>query len=293
MQSARETCGPAQPHEHRKEHRIVIRKRRPRVRGPFRVSALALTLATLISSAGCFEPARLHTVDRYRAGVVFVLPGIEGRSFANYNIAVGLDEGGVPSAIEIYDWTIGVPGAQLANLALLPRNKEKAAQLAQRIVAHQDNYPGTPVHLVGHSGGAGLLVLAMEALPADRRVDSAVLLAPALTPDYDLSRSLLHVSRMYNFYSNLDLGLLGLGTSLFGTIDRDFGPSAGAIGFQSPFDAFDASADLYRARLTQVEWTPELMRVGATGNHFGWSSRTFARLYLAPLLKNRSLPTLP
>lgn len=271
----------------------MICQRRPRVRGPFRASATAFSLAALSTLVGCFEPARLHTVDRYRAGVVFVLPGIEGRSFANYNIAVGLDEGGIPSAIEIYDWTIGLPGAQLANLALLPRNREKAAQLAQRIVAHQNEYPGTPVHLVGHSGGAGLLVLAMEALPADRRVDCAVLLAPAVTPDYDLSRALLHVARMYNFYSNLDLGLLGVGTSLFGNIDRDFGPSAGAIGFQPPFDTMDASADLYRARLVQVEWTPELLRVGASGNHFGWSSRTFARLYLAPLLKNRSLPTLP
>ena len=71
------------------------------------------------------------------------------------------------------------------NLRAIDHNQREAHKIAAKIVAYQDRYPGRPVHLVGYSGGAGVAVLTLEALPPDRRVAEAIS-APTLASDYDL-----------------------------------------------------------------------------------------------------------
>lgn len=247
---------------------------------------MAGVLCGLSAAAGCRVPHKTHTSDRYVYGMVLVLPGIEGRSVWNRNIAVGLDEGGVSSAIEVYDWTSGMPGGYVYNLANLDRNRAQARKVADRILAHRRRYPGSPVHLVGHSGGGGIAVLTLEALPPGRQIDQAILLAPALSPDYDLTLALRRTRRgLCNFYSTRDVGFLKVGTSLFGPIDRNYGVSAGAVGFKVPEGLNESDRQLYDSRLRQVRWNPQLKEVGASGSHTGWASRKFAREYLAPLIK--------
>jgi len=251
-----------------------------------RCIALAGLTCLLLLGAGCRLPERLHTARRYEHGIVFILPGIEGRSIWNRNVALGLDEGGVASAIEIYDWTTGLPGGFVVNLADLQRNREQARRLAERIVQYRDEHPRGTVHLVGHSGGAGIAVMALEALPAGRQIERAILLAPALSPTHDLAAALGHTRfGIYNFFSPRDVGLLVVGTSVFGQMDREHGISAGAIGFHAPPDASDEDRALYRARLRQVRWTPRMKLVGADGSHIGWTSRRFASEYLAPIIR--------
>lgn len=250
----------------------------------------SLLLATLLLFSlvpGCADPPkRLRAAARYRRGLVLVLPGIEGRSVLNRNLAVGLDQGGVTSAIEIADWTVGVPGVYLPNLLDLERNRRAAARLAARIEAYRREYPGRPVHLVGHSGGGGIAVLTLEALPEDGSIEMALLLAPAVSPDYDLSAALRRTRRgLCNFYSARDVTLLKVGTTIFGSIDRVHGTAAGAAGFKPPPGLTDAGRELYAARLRQVEWTPRLRRYGADGTHVGWVTRRFARTFLAPLIQ--------
>lgn len=252
---------------------------------PRRVAGWALLALLLPAAPGCWVPRRLSDSDRYRRGIVYVLPGIEGRSPWNRNIALGLDAGGVRSAIEVYDWTSGLPGGYVYNLADLRRNRREARKLADRIISYRQRYPGAPVHIVGHSAGGGIAVLTLEALPAGRQIDMAILLAPALSRDYDLSTALRRTSfGVCNFYSNKDLGFLKLGTSLFGAVDRNFGYSAGAVGFEQPPGLGRAESQLYDQRLRQVRWTPRLREVGASGGHFGWASSQFATEYLAPLI---------
>ena len=61
------------------------------------------------------------------------------------------------------------------------------------------------------------------------------MLAPALSPTYDLSRALRAVRReMVVFWSPLDVIILGAGTRVFGTIDRVKTASAGLVGFRVP-----------------------------------------------------------
>ena len=178
----------------------------------------ALAMLGPLCLTGC-TVADLATADRYSNGLVVVLPGIEGRSIYNVNIARGLADGHVKSAIEIFDWGLGTPGGFLVNLTALERNRRQAEKLARRIVRYQEAFPGRPVHLIGHSGGAGIVVLALDALPEGRRVTAAYLLAAAVAPDHDLTVTLEHSELgIWNFYSPKDVGFLAVGTSVFGLL---------------------------------------------------------------------------
>ncbi|HSG69520.1 MAG TPA: hypothetical protein VLA12_03850, partial [Planctomycetaceae bacterium] len=53
----------------------------------------------LASSSGCSYFQNLNNPNRFQNGYTLVLPGIETASFANSNIAQGLENGGVTSAI--------------------------------------------------------------------------------------------------------------------------------------------------------------------------------------------------
>lgn len=239
----------------------------------------------LVADVGCRLPASVRTELRYERGLVLVVPGIEGPSIWSRNIALGLDDGGVASAIEMYDWTTGLPGALVVNLTYLERNRKQAEMLAERIAEYQDEHPQRPVHLVGHSGGAGIAIMALDALPADRQIERAIVLAPALSPTYDLTTALARTRfGIYNFFSSRDVGFLMVGTSLLGPIDREFGISAGAIGFRAPRDASQEDRALYRERLRQIRWAPRMKLAGADGSHLGWASRRFAEEYLAPII---------
>jgi pimeloyl-ACP methyl ester carboxylesterase len=217
-----------------------------------------------------------------------ILPGIEGKSPANVSIAKGLDDGGVRSAIEIYDWTTGAAFFGL-NLRYLERNKREARHIADRIMDYQDRYPGRPVHLIGHSGGGGVTVLALEALPANRKVTGAILLAAAVAPEYDLRQALRRVDRaVYNFYSPYDVGFLKLGTTIMGTIDGRHTTAAGVRGFRIPWGLNEEGRLLYSEHLRQQRYTGSMARSGHAGGHFGWSDRQFVADWLAPIVHSNS-----
>jgi pimeloyl-ACP methyl ester carboxylesterase len=240
--------------------------------------------------------ADLSSPERLESGLVIVLPGIEGRSPLNVNIARGLDEGGVSAAIEIFDWTTDVPGGVLINLTDLDRNTRVAQTLRRRILNYQRRFPGRPVHLVGHSGGGGVSLLAIEALPRDVQITSAILLAPAVSPSRNLCKALRRTHYgIFNYHSKHDTAYLVWGTRLFGTIDRQYGTSAGAVGFERPPQLDEKDAPLYR-KLHQIPWRRKMMEHGHLGGHTGWAGREFVREVLAPLvvsLDDGALPTGP
>lgn len=251
----------------------------------------ACALSVLAAASGC-SVRDLGTSDRLARGLVVVLPGIEGRSAFNVSICRGLDDGGVDCAIEIFDWNAPTPFLPLANLAALDRNREQAAKLAKRVIAYQGDYPGRPVHLVGHSGGAGIAVFAMERLTPAQAVSGAVLLAPALSPEYNLAKALQRSDHgIFSFYSKRDVLLLGLGTTIAGTMDRNSGPSAGAVAFEAPHS--NASRSLYKDKLYQVAWSPRMARAGNSGSHLGWTDREFVQTYLAPLIMQQQTGRFP
>lgn len=248
---------------------------------------LGAVLLLACVTSGC-SVADLTDGPRLARGLVVVLPGIEGRSQFNVNIARGLDSGGVHCAIEIYDWNTKVPFGSLVNLTFIDRNREQARALSARILEYQRDYPGRPVHLVGHSGGGGLAVMALEAHPRNSPMCGAILLAPAVSPEYDLRRALRRADQgIVNCYSKLDVMFLELGTGLFGNVDRGRGPAAGAVGFDVSRRSMFAEYD----KLKQLAWSQKMIRHGHYGGHFGWADRTFVSRYLAPIIMRQQSGT--
>lgn len=207
------------------------------------------------------------------------LPGIAGDSVFDRWWMNALNEGGLGAQAELFDWT--ARDRWFAALHARQRNQREAQRLAERITQISRNEPSAQVIITAQSGGTGVLVWALERLPDDVRVRSALLVAPAISPCYDLSAALRHVDhRMYAFVSAGDFFILGAGTSVFGTMDGANAEAAGRFGFRAPRAAEQAQY----AKLKNVDYDPAWLWYGNFGDHTGAMSLTFARYVLAPLL---------
>ena len=249
-----------------------------------RIKVLLFMSVLTLSAVGCSQPY----VSEYRLdqGLAVVFTGIEGRSGLNEDICHGLNAGGVDWAIELNDWTIGLPGSGLINLRNEMRNRQKAAEIARRVGKYIVDYPGRPVVLIGQSGGAAIAVWVAESLPPGRKVDGVVLLAATLSPEYSLDEALLNSRRgIVSFHSARDWVFLGAGTSLAGTMDGAYGAAAGQRGFTVPTDG--PRAGLYGLKLFQVAWSDQVHPSGF-GGHLTSGSREFVARHVAPLCRASS-----
>lgn len=202
---------------------------------------LTLACAALLSLIGCVGSGinqDFASPDRLTQGLVIILPGIEGESPWNHDIRSGLLDAGVQGALPIYRWGRPIPVAgPLINQMDILGNRLEGRRIAQMIVDFQDNHPGRPVYLVGHSGGGGVAVFAAESLPEGRFVQGLVLLSASISCDYDMQKALNHCeSGIVNFYSPQDVGLLVIGTTLAGNVDGARGPASGQRGIQRPYE---------------------------------------------------------
>lgn len=230
---------------------------------------------------------RFRTPERMEHGLVIVLPGIEGQSFLNHNVVRGLDAAGYCGAIRIFDWTTRLYPLFLVHLRSRMLHRRAIRKLRQQIVDYCRDYPGRPISLIGHSGGAGIVSLTLRELPDDCQVDHVVLLAAALSPGFNLASSLKHVKhRLWSFYSPYDIAFLALGTVVCGTIDGRWTVSGGNCGFHLPDDVTDEDRALYAERLRQVRFQSDMVRSYNLGEHLGWTSSVFVAEWIAPLLNS-------
>jgi pimeloyl-ACP methyl ester carboxylesterase len=207
------------------------------------------------------------------------LPGIAGYHWVDRQFLAGLREGGFEGEQAVRNWPGDDPG--LAALLARKRNQTESRAVADAIVARARANPGGRIILTGHSGGAGIAVWALEKLPEDVKVDTVLLLAPALSPGYDLTRALSHVrGTMYAFTSTFDAVVLGAGTTAFGTIDGVRCEAAGRWGFVAPEGADEKAYE----KLVQVPYDAKWMRDGNIGDHIGPMGKTFAKNVLTPLV---------
>jgi len=244
---------------------------------------LSVTLA-VASLAGCarFEPVTAAQLDR---GYVLLLPGVANKPASMTGIAGGLRDAGIDCAIERDLWG-SRPFGELKNVQSLERNRKWAADRAGRLAEYRCSHPEQPITLIGYSGGGAIALFVCESLPTDVKVDRLILLASAVSPDYDLAPALEHCRRgIVNVYSHEDWFNAGLLTETFGTMDRKKTSTAGRLGF------LDANGKLaVRDGLTQIAWTPDWRKLGHWGGHLGYESRTWAREVLAPLIPLASGP---
>lgn len=241
---------------------------------------LTCSASHLVTPLGKLVPARKFSVtssERLSAGLVIILPGIEGRSFLNLGILNGLLDAGVPYALEVYDWTSGLPFAGLWHLRDRARHRNEASRLASRIAAYETEYPGRPVWVIGHSGGGGIALLTLRALPRDVRVRGVVLIAAAIDPAFDLPSVEEHVeTTIWNVSSFLDCLFVGIGTVIFGTIDGVHTISAGCCGFRKSATR----------KLREMPYRFGMFPSFHFAGHFGCVNRRFVERYIAPLLRD-------
>jgi pimeloyl-ACP methyl ester carboxylesterase len=166
-------------------------------------------------------------------------------------------------------------------------NRDRQARLlADEIQRFRAAQPVYPAFLVAKSGGSGVVVKALELLD-DESVETVVLLAPALSPGYDLTPALRAVRReIVVFWSPLDVFILGAGTRLLGTADRVRSVAAGMVGFHVPAPVhLEPERTGQYAKLRQIRWRPRMAATGYLGGHFGPDSPMFLRRYVVPLLR--------
>lgn len=227
------------------------------------------------------------TPERLDKGLVVVLTGIHGRLWLSESIMKGLADGGVDEAVEIYDWTYEGHLLPFYNLGAIERNHQEARKIAQHLTEYQGSHPGAPVTLVGYSGGGPLAVWTAELMPPGHKLDGVVLLSPPLVPEYDLAPALSASRRgIVNFYSHKDVIYLGLGTLVFGTMDKQNRISAGNVGFSCTQPATrPAEANAAYARFWQVPYRDEMAATGYTGSHLTIGESAFIQQYVAPLVR--------
>jgi pimeloyl-ACP methyl ester carboxylesterase len=219
-----------------------------------------------------------------RAQLIHV-PGIGGHMRIDDSLIAGLRDGGIDAEIQIYDWT--GPDRGLVSLGSTTRHASESAKVAEMITSIARADPRRKIILTGHSGGAAIVVWALEKLPNDVHIDTLLMMQPALSPSYDLNKALSRVrGHAYSLYSVHD-PVLGPGTRLLGTMDRVRTEAAGAVGFTDPPNAADHAQ--YQ-KLTQFEYQDSWMRYGDIGDHIGPMRRSFAKNMLAPLLLTGKLP---
>lgn len=244
---------------------------------------LLVVLVASAAATGCSPTSEeFVTPERLDHGLVIILPGIEGEGPLSYNIRTGLLRGGVASALPIYRWGRPIPlaGPMLNQMDVLG-NRLVSGQIAQFIANYQDSHPDMPVYLIGHSGGGGIAVFTAEELSKkERKVEGLVLLSASISKTYDLTKALACCRNgIVNFYSRHDVGLLGVGTTIFGNVDGIRGPSAGLAGF-----------DKTPAGLYQVPWSEKMSSTGNLGGHMDSAEPGFVAKYVAPWVMAASWP---
>jgi len=236
---------------------------------------LATTILGMLAG-GCGDTlnADWTTPQQLNAGIVYILPGIQGVDYHYKNIRNGLAGAGVHCAIKIHPWGCRIPGINLMiNETAAASDRDWGRKIAEEIAAYQKDYPGRRVYIIGQSGGSGVAVFTAEALAKTgaEPVEGLVLLDASLSSDYDLTTALsMCTEGIVNFYNLSDVALLEVGTAVFGNVDGGHGASAGRTGFTRTYP-----------RLYEVQVTKDMVDDFADP-HFADCSKAFAAQYIAP-----------
>jgi len=210
---------------------------------------------------------------------LFHLSGISGMTIFDQWWLHAIEDSGAADHVEVYDWAGS--GNWIEVLHAVEQNRKAALKIAEFVTAVRRLNPEVRIIMSSESGGTAVAVWTLEALPADAKVDEVLLVAPAVSPGYDLSRALGHVDGIVRYTTTpLDIGTLGLWTNVLGNMDGVKSSGAGLVGFRKPAGA-DPQA--YR-RLVRVSYNPAWMIWGNFGSHTGAMSSTFARYVLGPML---------
>lgn len=243
----------------------------------FRLSHLLLICLTLLPlAAGCAS----HPQQAKSEDVVLLVPGAGGDGPWHNGVIKGLVAGGYRGNVEIVHW--GAPGAlfmlNMQNTAVHERAQEK---LAATVIEWRLRHPAGRIDLVAHSAGCGVALGALKWIGQERHVNNVVLLRPSVSPQYELTDPLKHITgKLYVFYSDQDNVFLKWRTGTFGTYDNVRTEAAGRVGFTG---TDKLPADL-RSHCVQYAYNPAWKSLHEDGGHFGPLAEPFAQTVISPLL---------
>jgi pimeloyl-ACP methyl ester carboxylesterase len=219
------------------------------------------------------------------AGMVFVVDGAGDFRACSEHVRAAVEQNHLPLQVVTVVWSHGYLRI-IADQIGYTYARSQGCKLARGIERFQREHPGVPVHLVGHSAGAAVVVAALENLPPES-VDRAFLLAPSLSAAYDVRPALAAVRHgLHVFYSRRDTKYLSAWTGILGNSDRRWGPSSGIIGFQiPPFSPADAH---FYGKLIQRAWQPADLANGNDGKHYGDYQPGFVREQILPFMMSNT-----
>ncbi|HZW31020.1 MAG TPA: hypothetical protein VFF52_09955 [Isosphaeraceae bacterium] len=240
---------------------------------------------------GALEPDDAGGNADRAGGLVLIADGVGGMDLCGTGLRYVIGAERLPYAVEVFPWGHGL-GRWYADLTDADHRDQQARLLAEAVRRYRVDQPDPPVFLVAKSGGAGVVVKALELLD-EASVESVVLLSPAVSPGYDLVPALRAVRRqLVVFWSPWDLVILGVGTRFLGTVDRIKTVSAGLVGFRVPGpDDPDRDRTRQYGKLRQVRWRPEMAASLYFGGHLGTDCPLFLRKSVVPLLRGDGAET--
>jgi pimeloyl-ACP methyl ester carboxylesterase len=182
---------------------------------------------------------------------------------------------GGPLDLMAFNWSHGYRRVLLDQIDA-KHARTQGRRLAASILERNKKEPRRRVVLVAHSAGTVVALAAGDVLPPES-LDRMILLAPSVSPDYDLRPSIAACREGIDvFCSKKDWFTLGLGMRVVGTADRRWEPAAGRKGFRVPCD---------ETLLRQHFWSKELAWTGHTGGHHGMHAPAFLHTYVFPLIE--------
>src|SRR5262249_51612001 len=145
-----------------------------------------------------------------RSALVLMADGVGGLDLCGTGLVHVAAKAGSSHEVRVVPWGHGF-GRWHRDLTNVENHRRWAEPMVVDIASFHAAKPLAPVYVVGKSGGTGLVVRSLEAMP-ENSVEAAVLLSPALSPSYDLAKALRAVrGQMTVFWSPLDVIVLGAG----------------------------------------------------------------------------------
>jgi hypothetical protein len=237
-------------------------------------------LAVLLVVAATCPRTGAQTPPARRLVAVFAADGAGNFRVASMMLRQIVEEDQLPLEVYAFEWSHGYARI-LSDQMAFSHACDKGKQLAEQVLAYHARYPTIPIYLYSHSAGCAVAAKALEALPPGV-VERAILLAPALSANYDVVPLLERVNRgLHVFYSRQDWCYLGVCTYMVGTADRHFGCCSGRVGFRPDPAHLDPAL---AAKLFQHPWQPEDRALGNNGGHYGGYQPPYLRAYVIPLL---------
>ena len=222
--------------------------------------------------------------EKVRGPVVFYLDGAGWYASAG-SVETGLRKAGYKGAFQRFSWSafLGPAHDHLINA----KSGLLAGQLARRIEQARAENPYAPINVMGLSAGTSLVLLALEKLDEDVKVDNVVLFSSSVSCEHNLGKAMRHVKRnLYATTSPHDPIL----TTLPVNADGKSGAPAGRGGFRLPRGVTRETLCAYQ-RVINLPWQPSYLGFGWNGNHTSVTGSEFVAAVIAPrILKPEPFP---